>query len=192
MFEILVSMRYLIARPDDVRDYLDFDRVARWKRMEFFKVYFDKNNKQFTAEKREEVEREYLRVRDRFTGTSGKVRSTWCKHPISQMAEVAELGELYELFYPYSSAIHHASPMGLGMLIDGAEFEVLPAPKLAHIGVALVLSVTVHVEAIRSHSKLLGADCEEILKAIQETVGKDSIEVENVVSSLADVFPDGV
>jgi len=153
MFETLVSMKYLIARQKELKDYLDFDAVARWKRLQFYKANHPDVYAGFPANKKDEVEREYQRVRARFIGRNGKPRLTWCNRPLSQMAEIAELADLYELFYPYASALHHASPMGLGMLVDGASVKIKPAPQLEHIGMALMAGIQVLVEAIRSYSK---------------------------------------
>src|ERR1019366_4379145 len=191
MFEVLVSLKYLISRPAEVRDYIDFDAVARWRRMQFYKTGHPSVYANFPDSKTREVDGEYERVRERFLGPNGKPRPTWCKHPVSQMAETAELSELYELFYPYASALHHASPMGLAMLVDSESLLIKPAPQPAHIGVALILAIKVLVEAIRSRSTLQGADCEAILQLIQKTADKDSIEEEpeGIVGSLAEIFP---
>ena len=190
MFEVFVNMKYLIVRPSEVRDYLDFDAVARWKRMQFYRASHPSGYANFPASKKEQVEREYERVRHRFLGANGKPRPTWCKHPLSQMAEIADISDLYELFYPYASAIHHASPMGLGMLVDGGSLQIKPAPQLGHIGISLMLAIKLFVEAVHCHSNLHRADCEAILKAIEAIADKDSFEPEDAVGALAEVFPE--
>jgi hypothetical protein len=191
MFEILVSLKYLIARPAEVRDYLDFDWVARWKRLQYYKATRPTDYAGFPASKKEMVEREYARIRKRFVGANGKLRTTWCKHPIAQMAATAGLNELYDVFYPYASSIHHANPMGLGMLLEGDSLEVRPAPQLPHIGIALMLAIRVLAEAIRSYTKLHEADFEETLGVVEEGAMQGSYDAGSVVGSLAEIFPDG-
>src|SRR5580700_6347605 len=38
MFENLVVLQYLMQRPHELCDYLDFDAIARWKRMQYYEA----------------------------------------------------------------------------------------------------------------------------------------------------------
>jgi hypothetical protein len=174
MFEVLVTLRYLIARPAELRDYLEFDCVLRKERLQFYKRNHPALYDSFPVLKKAEVEQEYQRVKGRFLDSRNKVHRSWCKHTIAQVAEVGGLTDLYALFYFYASAVHHASPMGLGMLIDGESLEIEPAPQLAHVGIALRLAIHVLAEAIRSYCKLNGMDCESQLKAAENSANGES------------------
>ena len=190
MFEVLVTLRYLIARPAELRDYLEFDCVSRRERLQFYKTNHPGLYDSFPVSKKAEVEQEYQHVKGRFLDSRNRVRRSWCKHTIAQMAEVAGLSDLYALFYFYASAIHHAGPMGLGMLIDGESLEIEPAPQLAHVGIALRLAIHALAEALRSYGKLHGVDFENLLKVAENSADEDSLYDDTpVIGSLGEVFP---
>ncbi len=69
------------------------------------------------------------------------------------------LGEVYELFYRYASALHHVDPMGLGMLIDGDSLDVQPAPTMAHIGIALGMGNHILLDSFGSANEITDYRC---------------------------------
>lgn len=189
MFEVLVTLRYLIARPAELSDYLEFDCVLRRKRLQFYKTNYPALYDSFSISKKDEVEQAYQHVKGRFLDSRNRVRINWCKHPIDQMADVAGLTDLYALFYFYASAIHHVSPIGLGMLINSGSLEVEPAPQFAHVGVALRLAILAIAEALRSYGKLHGIDFEDLLKVAENIANEALCEDKPAIGSLAQVFP---
>jgi hypothetical protein len=102
---------------------------------------------------------------------------------------LAGLGDLYELFYPYASNIHHASPMGLALLVESQSMQIRPAPQLAHIGITLTLATHVMTKALRSHSNLHKVDIEQMLVLIEGVALRDPV-AEDGLSSLAQAFSD--
>ena len=191
MFESLITLKYLILNPSELRDFLDFDAVARYKRQQFYKSHYQKVYDTFPQSKKSEVEHDFERVRKRFTGKNSKLRDRWSRHSIAEMAKRTGLGAMYELFYRYASAIHHVGPMGLGMLIDGDALEVQPAPTTAHVGIALGIANCVLLDALRDYGKLRGFDNEVGLKHVEQLLDKSRFTSESDVplGSLAYVIP---
>jgi len=190
MFETLVTLKYLILTPSELRDFLEFDAVVRWKRLNFYKDHHPETYKRFPESKVAEVNRAFRRSRKRFAGRSGTLRDRWCRHSIAEMARRTGMSELYELFYRYASSLHHVNPMGLGMLIDGDTFDVQPAPSMAHIGIALGSGNVILLDALRDYGTIRQLDNEGTLKQIEQLLKKADFTSGNaVISSLEQVIP---
>lgn len=151
MFELQITLNYLLSNPGELRDFLDFDAIARWKRLQFYKSRHPELDASFPDSKKSEVDHEFARVKKRFEDRRGNIRDSRCRHSIAGMAERAGLTDMYELFYRYASALHHVDPMGLGMLIDGDSLDVQPSPSMAHVGIALGMGISILLDALRSY-----------------------------------------
>ena len=181
MFESQIALKYLIQNPAELRDFLEFDAVARWRRLQFYKSQHPALYASFPEAKKSEVDREFVRVQRRFVGKGGKMRDRWCRYPIAEMAKRVGLAEMYELFYRYASALHHLDPMGLGMLIDGESLDVQPAPSMAHIGIALGIGNLILLDALRDYSKVRQIDNENAFKQVEQRLAKAKFACENAV-----------
>lgn len=192
MFESQIALKCLIQYPAELRDFLEFDAVARWRRLQFYKSQHPALRESFPEAKRSEVDREFARVQKRFVGKGGKMRDRWCRHSIAEMARRAGLAEMYELFYRYASAVHHLDPMGLGMLIDGDSLDVQPAPSMAHVGIALGIGNLILLDALRDYSKLRRIDNENAFSQVEQSLAKAKFASEDaVVGALHDVISYG-
>ncbi len=92
MFETHVTFRYLLRRAQELKDFLDFDAVARYNRLQFYKSKMPQLYASFPAEKINAVNNAYRVVKKRFVDSTGKVRKRWSRHSLAEMARVAGLG----------------------------------------------------------------------------------------------------
>jgi hypothetical protein len=189
MFETHVTFRYLLRRPQELKDFLDFDAVARYNRLQFYKSKIPQLYASFPADKINAVNNAYHAVKKRFADSTGKVRKRWSCHSLAEMARVAGLADMYDLFYSYASSLHHTDPMGLAMLVDGETLEVQPGPTERHIGIAIRMATSTLHETLCEYSKLIGVDCSEALHRIDELISGVVEFKGNPLGSLAQAFP---
>ena len=191
MFEFLVTLKYLVLNPSELRDFLDFDAVTRYKRLQFYKAHYQKLYDTFPQSKKTDVEHAFDQVRQRFTGKNSKLRDKWSKHSIAEMARRSGLRAMYDVFYRYASTLHHVDPMGMGMLIDGDVLEVRAAPTTAHVGIALGISDYVLLHALRDYGKLRGFDNENALNHAEQLFEKSRFTSDSdaPLSSLVQTIP---
>lgn len=188
MFETYVTFRYLLQRPKELKDFLAFDAIARYNRLELYKARFPRMYAMFSAEKIKAANDKYNSVKTNFAGRKGRIRNRWCSYSLAEMARISGCAEMYDLFYRHASSLLHVDPMGLTMLIDGRTLEIQPGPTARHIGVAMRMAALVFHDALSRYSKLIGADHSEALKRIDGLIGGE-IEVEgSVLGSLAEAF----
>lgn len=153
MFDTHVAFRYLLRRPRELQDFLDFDAVARYNRLQFYKSKMPDLYASFPPEKINALNNAYHAIVRRFADSNGKVRSRWSRHSLAEMARVAGLADMYDLFYRYACTLHHADPMGRAMLVDGETLEIRPGPTKRHIGIALRRATLTLFEVLREYSK---------------------------------------
>ena len=102
MFERTVTARYLSTHPEEAEDFLDFHWVLQRKLMKAIDGTF--GTQLLGQEKREEVEREFQKVRERYTVTDCKeckttrLNYTWSKLDFVAMAKKA--GPIGQLIVP--------------------------------------------------------------------------------------------
>ena len=92
------------------------------------------------------------RVRDRFLGDDGRLRSTWHGSNIADMARAVDLFDMYEVFYRYASSLHHSDPMGLSMLVDEMSLDIEIEPSFRHAGIALTMTNSLAVEGLSAYA----------------------------------------
>jgi len=188
MFENYITFRYLLLRPNELNDFLSFDAVARYKRLQCYKAKFPQTYSMFSADQIKAVEKNYSAVKKNFLNRNGKTRDRWCRHDLAAMARIVGRAEMYDLFYRHASSVLHIDPMGLTMLIDGATLEIQPGPTARHIGVAMRMATLVFHDTLTEYSKLIGADHAAVLKQIDALIG-GPLEIEgSVLGSLSDAF----
>lgn len=188
MFETYITFRYLLLRPEKLNDFLTFDAVARYKRLQCYKLKLPRMYSAFSADQIDAVERNYNAVKKNFLSSGGKVRRRWCPHDLAAMAQIVGCAEMYDVFYGHASSFLHIDPMGLAMLIDGTTLEIQPGPTARHIGVAMRMATLIFHDTLSEYSKLVGANHSEVLKRIDSLIG-GAIETEgSVLGSLSDAF----
>jgi hypothetical protein len=188
MFETYVSLRYLLLRRGELKDFLDFDAVARYKRLQYFKFKLPELYASIPAEKINAVNDAFRAVEKKFTDSKGKVRERWCRHSLAEMARVTGLAKMYDLFYRHASSLHHADPMGLAMLIDGKTLEIRPGPTERHVGIAMRMATLILHETLSEYSKLIGVDRSEVFKRVDELISGVVEFKGSALGSLAEAF----
>jgi hypothetical protein len=189
MFETYVTFRYLLRRPQELKDFIDFDAIARYKRLQLYKSKMPELYASFSVEKIKSVDVAYRAAEKKFTDSNGKVRKSWSRHNLAEMARVAGLSDMYDLFYRYASSLHHADPVGLAMLVDGETLEIQPGPTERHIHVALRMATSTLHEALGEYSNLIGVDCSDALHRIDALISEVVGFKGNPLGSLAQAFP---
>jgi Family of unknown function (DUF5677) len=104
MFEISVISSYLEKNPAEVNDYLDFSIVESWRHLQTVEKY---SPGRVSPELMSEAEREFNRVKPRFTSSQGRVQLRWANKSIRQMADEVGLLNVYEVAYSPASELHH-------------------------------------------------------------------------------------
>lgn len=189
MFDLQIGYKYLVLYPEELRDFLDFDAVARWRRQQFYKSHHPDVYATFSESKVSEVEREFKRVQKRFRGWTGKLRDQWCRHSLPEMASRAGLADMYSLFYGYAASLQTLDPMGLGMMIHARSLDVQSPPTMAHVGIALAVGNSILLDTLRDYSKVYRIDKEGAFQAVEQDLAKAKIDIESpVVGSLRDVI----
>jgi hypothetical protein len=118
IFEADVTAKCLEADPGQLKDFLDFHYVAtkRWF------DYLGRTNPTLTQSipdnRRQEIDSDFKRVAPRFTGKKGRIRNSWSKKYISEMAKDAGLAEQYDSLYSLASTITHVSVSGIHALTE--------------------------------------------------------------------------
>ena len=86
------------------------------------------------------VEKQYKKVKPRFTNPKGKVRPQWNKHPISYMAEKIGRADQYDLSYSLAASIHHGNAEAVIAHLSGRAdaVELDQPPSLVWIDQALM------------------------------------------------------
>jgi hypothetical protein len=189
MFETLVTLKYLLRRPRELNDFLEFDAIASYKRLQLYKSRITSAYARFSEEKIETVNSAYRAVRKKFTNSKGKVRERWCRHSLAEMARVADMTDWYDLFYRYASSLHHMDPRGLAMMIDSVTLEVRPGPTQQHTGIALRAAALIFYEALREYSVLVGVNRSEALARVEKLLEGEVEAKGQGLFLLAKAFP---
>jgi hypothetical protein len=133
MYERTVTTRYLSAHQEEAQNFLDFHWVSQRKLMKAIDETF--GPELLSQEKRDEVEREFQRVRERFTVTDCKeckttrLNYTWSKLDFVSMAKKAgPVGQLIVPGYYLPTKETHSTidaiftrldPEARGLIFDG-------------------------------------------------------------------------
>jgi len=104
MFEVSVISSYLEKNPGEVNDYLDFSIVESWRHLQTVEKY---SAGRVSPDLMSEVEKEFNRVKPRFTNPQGRVQLRWANKSIRQMAEEVGRLNVYEVAYGAASELHH-------------------------------------------------------------------------------------
>jgi hypothetical protein len=156
-YEAHLNAAYLEKHPDEIDDYIDFYHVLVKDELN----YLDQSNPTLTeelpADRREEINKEYDRVKSRFTG---KRRNHWAKRSIWEMAEDVGLKEHHKTFYKNASNMHHSSVWGLQNQVEDATGDAEIAPSTQWVTSALFSAHTYALDTMAIYNRVahLGHD----------------------------------
>lgn len=122
MFEELVDLRYMQADKKRIEDYFNYDTYIRLKLGKTLLAHGGNNvDRQRVEARNRELEKEWNKVKDKFTDRNGKIHNRWtCKSVAVVSAEVG-LGEAYHIYFRYLSNYLHSSPISANDYVLGRE-----------------------------------------------------------------------
>lgn len=162
MFEGAVTVGYLKGHPEQVEDYLDFHWIRQKRLYDYMKKSDPDLLQRVSPEKIAEMKRQLAVVAPRFTGSRGKLRNSWSKVKLRQMAEEVGLGDLYPTFYSFASSMHHIDIGGLFSQAEDETLDVDVAPSDKWLGDALIIGHNTVLHVLHDYNEVaqLGFDKE--------------------------------
>jgi Family of unknown function (DUF5677) len=177
LFERTVTVRYLSMHPEEAADYLDYHWVRQHKLLKAIDETF--GPELLPQEKREEIEREFQLVRDRFLISDCKeckttrVNHTWNKLDIVAMAKrVGEVGKLIVPAYYTPLREAHATVEAIFSRLDpnqdGLFFDGGPQRKVADQALITAHNLILNnLELQKDHFKLTNLE-EPLQQCLQD------------------------
>jgi hypothetical protein len=138
MFEYSVLASYLAKHPELLDDYFDYYHVKVKKQLDYFDKYAAHVVKGLLGARRAEIDAEYRRIKSKFTDSKGRLRGSWSKASIRDMASAVGLEEHYLTIYSQAASMHHMDISGLTLHADEKNIDADVAPSLEWIIEALV------------------------------------------------------
>jgi hypothetical protein len=87
-----------------------------------------------------EMQMEFSAAKVRFADKRGRIRSSWSKKPLRQMAEEVGMGQIYQTFYFIASSMHHLDFGGLSAQSEQETMDADIAPSEDWLQQALVIA----------------------------------------------------
>lgn len=172
MFESRWIAEYLCRNPDDVQDYLDFSKVLLWRRVCWLQKSNLNHANRISPDQLKKVETDLNQVKDRFTDKAGRLRTTWSKKSIREMAEEIGQKDAYNLPYAIACSIHHANFEGLltNFAFDDETPIPDPPPSKAWVAKSLTAAWASLWFALNTLNKACGLQYEEHLNASEQSL----------------------
>ncbi len=167
MFEAFVTYRYLILKPEEFQNFIDYDPVARWKRLELYRQHQPQVYESIPRERISFVEEQFNRVREKFTTRQGKLLDHWTRHSLFTLAQAVNEEAMYHVFYRYASSLSHSDPMGLTMLVGGKSFEIDLGPSTAHVDISIASGSYIMLRTLHQYNHLLNVGLDKVLGDIE-------------------------
>ena len=141
----------------EIDDYIDFYHVLIKDQLDNLDQSNPALTKELPADRREEINKEYDRVKHRFTG---KQRNHWAKKSIWEMAEDVGLKEHHKTFYKNTSNMHHSSVWGLQNQLEESTGDAEIAPSTQWVTSALFSARTYAIDTMAIYNRIgqLGYD----------------------------------
>lgn len=122
MFEELIDLKYMNADKNRINDYLDYDIYIR---IRLGKILADNNykgiNKEKIVEKIKELEKEWDKIKNRFTKKDGHIYKRWTRENVREISKIFKLEESYSIIFGYLSNYIHSNPLSAGDYILGRD-----------------------------------------------------------------------
>ncbi len=154
MFEAGVTLHYLDSHPELVQDFVAFMWVIRKKHYEYRLTLSPEKVPPLPPETVAEMESNYQRVKHRFVDRKGRVRNSWCKANLKEMAAEVKAESMYGL-YPFASSMTHTDILAVNAGAGGSE-DVEPVPSKANLTLALQMGVVSFAMALSAFDEVAG------------------------------------
>jgi len=155
MFESAVILHYLDEHPGLAKDFIDFLWVKRKRHYDYLVNSAPGNANRIPPEKLREILENYERVRPRFTDKKGKVRNSWCKASLKEMAEEVGGQSMYGGIYSLGSSMMHTDILAIVAGADESE-NVQPVPSTANLQLALQAAIMSYALVLTAFNKIAG------------------------------------
>lgn len=160
MFEGAVITGYLRRHPEELDNYLDWHWVHQEHLYRYMEKHYPDGLKRLNAKAVEEMKGKFEAEKLRFADRRGRLRSSWKKKPLRQMAEELGLGQLYDTVYFLTSSMHHLDFGGLSAQSEEDSMDVDIAPSQNWLDQALISahSAVLHCLSHYNEEAQLGMD----------------------------------
>ncbi|MGA2436503.1 MAG: DUF5677 domain-containing protein [Bryobacteraceae bacterium] len=156
MFESAVTLHYIDSHPELVKDYVDFQWVIQKKHYDYRRQLPADKVKPIgiAPEKVAEMLARYKQVAGRFTDKKGRIRNSWCKTNLKDMAKEVGGESMYGAIYPFGSSMTHTDILAViaGAYETGG--DVKPVPSEANLPLALQIAVTSYAMMLTALDKI--------------------------------------
>jgi len=174
MLEGTINAEYLRINPVELANYIDWGWVEQHRHHEFMREFRPELYNQIPDEIREQTEREWNCMRNRFeyTDRTGRlrVRASWTTLSLADRASRTDLIEPYRHIFPLGSKLMHATVSGLAMhFVPDEDSHRLAAPPTIHnSGEALIGTHLCLIAVTRTLSQAVGIEPEHPSDELQK------------------------
>ena len=155
MFEAAVVLHYLEGHPELVQDFVDYLWVIRKKHHDYRLTLPPDNVPPVPPQEVAEMETNYKRVKRRFMNENGRVRNSWCKANLREMAKEVNAESMYGGLYPFGSSMIHTDILSI-VAGAGDSNDVEPVPSGLNVTLALQKAVVSFAMALTAYDKIAG------------------------------------
>jgi len=175
MFEAAVVLHYLDSHPELAQDFIDYQWVVQKKHHDYRLTLPLEKVPPLPPEKVAEMESNYDRVKNRFVDRKGRVRSSWCKANLKEMAREVKAESIYGGLYPFASSMTHTDILAVVAGASGSD-GVVPVPSTAHVTLGLQTAVMSLAMALMAFDEIAGLGRGDELEAAFTEFNKASAD----------------
>jgi hypothetical protein len=155
MFESAVTVHYLDSHPELVQDFVDYLWVIRKRHYDFLQSLPPDKRHVIPAEKINETETNYERVKGRFTDSRGRIRNSWSETSLYKMAKEIGGESLYGAVYRFGSSLTHTDILAV-IAGSGPSGDVEPVPSSENLTLAFGTAVMSYATTLTAFDKVVG------------------------------------
>jgi hypothetical protein len=164
---------------------LDFQWIKKKKHHDYLLKFAPAQAQRVDQVTLSELNAEYARVSQRFTGPRGKVRSQWHKSDHREIARSVGGEIMYGGLYPFVSSLTHMDILGL-IIACGPNGEVEAVPSVSNLVLGLQIGMVSLAMALIAANEILKAGAEDAIQAAFQKF-KESASVTQAVNLWAEL-----
>jgi hypothetical protein len=153
MFEAAVTLCYLDNHPELVQDFVDYLWVIRKKHQDYRLTLPPDRVPPLSADKVAEMAANFNRVKWRFMDKKGRIRNSWCKANLREMARDVNAESMYGGLYPFGSTMAHTDILAV-VAGAGPSQDVEAVPSSANLTLALQTGVVSFAMALSAFDEI--------------------------------------
>jgi hypothetical protein len=153
MFEAAITLNYLDSHPELAQDFVDYQWVIQKKHHDYRLTLPPDKVPPLPAEKVAEMEANFKRVKRRFMSKNDRVRNSWCKANLREMAKEVNAESMYGGLYPFGSSMAHTDILAV-VAGAGASNDVEPVPSELNLPLALQTAVVSYAMTLTVYDKI--------------------------------------